>query len=110
MPRPGRGSPLLSPGLSVGEKPPHRNETTGALSNARLSTILEHPDGSEKLALPRWGTREPAESHDHEVVRADRLAAVLAGALGGLRDVPRDEAVEAVERIARGVAAGVLDL
>src|SRR6185503_13739890 len=59
------------------------------------------------FALPSRGRAHTP--HEDEVVRADRLAAVLACALRRLLDQPPDVCVEPVERIAGGVAARVLD-
>src|SRR5687768_2313042 len=46
---------------------------------------------------------------DHEVVRADGLAAVLRGARGGLGDQPVHPLVETFESVPGGVAVGLFD-
>src|SRR6476619_6187098 len=91
-PRPDRGLPPSSPTLNCRRNPARPKRTTGTHGGAR------HTRKSV-----------PYDSEDHEVVRADGLAAVLRGALGGLMNEPAHVAVETLERITCGVAAGVLD-
>src|SRR5207302_6652306 len=60
------------------------------------------PDAS---TAARWSER----SSGHEVVGADRLAAVRLGALGSLLQQPMQIAIERGKRIAGGVAAGLIE-
>src|SRR4051812_27105372 len=53
--------------------------------------------------------RLDARLRQDKIVCTDRLAAVLACAFGGLLDQPADVRVEAVERVAGGIASRVLD-
>src|SRR5262245_48011997 len=75
-----------------------------------FGTILSRASPRKTGVTAASAPREPgALRHGHEVVRANRLAAVLFGARRGLGDQPVHPLIEALDGIARDVALRAAD-